>query len=137
MKVNSVSNQSFGMTLRANGEFLSAIAEKVMKDPYSKTSDKIFKQLHKIRQFPLNDTYEIQKINNSFTKEVKNSPIQFFQNIIEEGYRLVDKTKNETVLEKIASQPLKKYYNPKVKPENFLTYITKNLKKLAKLEKLQ
>ena len=93
--------------------------------------------MEKIGNFPLNDTYEIKKVSNFFRKELKDKPIKLFQNTIQEGYQLIDKTKNKTVLEKISNQIFKKYYNPKIKPADFIDTIYKNLKKLAKLEKLK
>ena len=149
MKVNSVNNQSFGMNLKADSAFWAGIGTQIWNEPKSKISKKILKQIQKIEKFPLKDSYEIQKVSTPVKKEVEKDTFKISQktvkklkeigitfSFLKDGYKLVDKTTNKTVLKQTNFEPLRKYYNPKVKQADFINTIAKNLKKLAKLEKL-
>lgn len=138
MQVNKInSTQNFGMNLIAEESFWADINYQLWANGEKNVPKKLLKQIEKIENYPLKDTYEIQKVSNAIQKPVENNIFQKFQTLLEDGYMLVNKTKNKVVLKQTKTNPLKKYYNPEVKQVDFIETISKNLKKLMKMEKIK
>ena len=92
-------------------------------------------QIEKIQEYPLKDTYEIQKVSTPVKKEIK--PLKSFENFIQDGYKLINKTKNKVVLDQTSKRPLRKNCSIEAEQADFISSIAKNLRKFARLEKLK
>lgn len=138
MQVNKInSTQNFGMNLFADETFWADVNYQLWSKGEKNVPKKLLKQLEKIENYPLKDTYEIQKVSNTIQKPVENNIFQKFQTLLEDGYMLIDKTKNKVVLKQTKTNPIKKYYIPEIEQADFIETISKNLKKLMKIEKIK
>ncbi len=132
MQINSINNSNnFGMRLRATQDFWNSIQTNLDK----KESKECIKALKKINlKSDIKDTYDIQAIEENFTKKSIGSI--FFgkpKDFIKKGFELLNGAK-EQVLEYVDVAAAGEACEG-VKPNEFIKYISDNLKHVASFEK--